>query len=85
MTDVIITRRDQLITRRDQLITRRDPATTLRASLALFLADDVVAQLNAGCADVDIFGTFDHGAGIALALAAKTAATAFAFLAAASG
>jgi hypothetical protein len=37
----------------------------LAAELALFLADDVVGQVDAVGADVDVAGAFDHGADIA--------------------
>ena len=43
------------------------------AGLALLLLDDVVAQVDAVGADVDVVGPFDHRAGIALALAAEAA------------
>ena len=43
------------------------------AELALFLADDVVGQIDAVGADVDIAGPFDHRADIAGRLAAEAA------------
>ena len=64
--DILIELRDDLARRGNAVEQRLG-----RAAAALFLFQDGLAQVDAFAADIDVAGTFDQGADIAVALAAE--------------